>query len=100
MRNAFPPERHSFVCQCCGRTIVTAIDGLFANPAVGSPRRFCSPACRQAAWRRRRQGVEENTPPQRQGGRARRLRPDPQAIPALPSDKEVNTTTDTEPHHH
>jgi len=97
MRNAFQPDRHSFVCQCCGRTIVTAIDGLFANPAVGTPRRFCSPACRQAAWRRRHQDVDENTPPQRQGGRSRRLRPDPPATDDLPSHQEVTAKTNNDP---
>ena len=46
MRNAYgspegEPERTSFVCACCGRTIVTAIEGLYYNPAVGSKQRFC-----------------------------------------------------------
>ncbi len=36
--------------------------------------RFCSPACRQAAWRRRQAGVSESTPRQLSGGRSRRLR--------------------------
>lgn len=27
--------------------------GLFTDPAVGRPRRYCSDACRQAAYRQR-----------------------------------------------
>ena len=67
------PSRTSFVCACCARTIVTAIEGLFYNPPVGSKRRFCDPACRQAAWRRRKAGVLEATALQRRGGRSRGL---------------------------
>jgi len=67
------PRRTSFVCACCGRTIVTAIEGLFYNPPVGSKRRFCGPACRQAAWRRRQAGVPEATALQKRGGRSRGL---------------------------
>jgi len=67
------PEREVFSCECCGRDTVIAVAGLFSNPRPGSPRRFCSPACRQAAYRRRRAGVNESTPAQRQGGRNRRL---------------------------
>ena len=78
MRNASPgPRRHTITCQCCGRTIVTAVEELFVNPAVGSPQRFCGAACRQAAWRRRRAGTPENTPLQRRGGRSRSLRTEP-----------------------
>jgi hypothetical protein len=81
MRNAYggparreeEPQRTSFVCACCGRTITTAVEGLYYNPPVGSKRRFCDPACRQAAWRRRRAGASENIPLQRKGGRSRRL---------------------------
>lgn len=61
------------MCECCGRDTVTAVEGLFRVPQTGSPRRFCSPACRQAAYRRRRAGVTELTPAQRQGGRNRNL---------------------------
>ena len=67
------PTRKVSVCECCGRDTVTAVEGVFRNPQPGSPRRFCSPACRQAAYRRRRAGVTESTPAQRQGGRNRRL---------------------------
>jgi len=67
------PGRTSFVCGCCGRTVVTAVDGRFYNPPVGSKQRFCDSACRQAAWRRRKAGVAEASPLQRRGGRARRL---------------------------
>jgi len=76
MRNASPPEKRiSFVCACCRRTVVTAVEGLFYNPAVGSTQRFCSQACRQAAWRRRRAGIAEDAPLQYHGGRSRHLRP-------------------------
>jgi hypothetical protein len=68
------PAREVSRCDCCGRQTVTAVDGLFRNPKPGSPRRFCSPACRQAAYRRRRAGVAESTRPQRSGGRDRSLR--------------------------
>ncbi|MDA8301192.1 MAG: hypothetical protein M0005_06525 [Actinomycetota bacterium] len=70
------PRRTEFVCACCQRTITTAIEGLFYNPPVGSPQRFCSPSCRQAGWRRRRAGAPEATPLQWRGGRSRRLRHD------------------------
>jgi hypothetical protein len=65
--------RTSFVCACCGRTVVTTIEGSFYNPPVGSKRRFCDAACRQAAWRRRKVGAPEATPLQRGGGRSRGL---------------------------
>lgn len=49
MRNAYgaparpegEPQRTSFVCACCGRTVVTVVEGLYYNAAVGSQRRFC-----------------------------------------------------------
>ena len=76
MRNASePPRRRGLICASCGTYTVTAVDGLFSNPRVGSPQRFCSPACRIAVWRRRRAGVSEATPRQRTGGRSRRLSP-------------------------
>jgi len=67
--------REACRCQCCGRDIVTSVEGLFSNPQPGSARRFCDPACRQAAYRRRRAGVAETTAAQRKGGRNRTLRP-------------------------
>ena len=70
------PTRTSFACACCGRQIVTAVEGLFYDAPVGSERRFCDPACRQAAWRRRKAGVAEATPLQRAGGRGRGLAKD------------------------
>jgi hypothetical protein len=78
MRNALPatPDglaRSGVTCQACGHVVVTSIQGLYDNPAVGSPQRFCSPACRQAAWRRRRAGVAEDAPRQHWGGRRRKL---------------------------
>jgi hypothetical protein len=75
MRYASDPVRHGYHCAACGRLVVTAIDGLFQNPDVGSPTRFCDPSCRQAAYRRRRAGAPENTPRQLTGGRNRRLAP-------------------------
>ncbi len=69
------PAREGFTCDSCGRFIVTAVDGLWSAPTVGSPRRFCDPACRQAAYRRRRAGVAEDTPRQATGGRSRHLTP-------------------------
>ena len=35
------PDHYGFTCPVCARFIVTAVDGLWRNPAVGSPRRFC-----------------------------------------------------------
>jgi hypothetical protein len=67
------PAREVSRCQCCGADTVITVEGLFSNPKTGSPRRFCSPACRQAAYRRRRAGVAEDTRPQRSGGRDRSL---------------------------
>jgi hypothetical protein len=77
MRNASDlPARYGFVCASCGTLTVTAVEGLFSNPRVGSAQRFCSPACRVAAWRRRRAGAPEDTARQHTGGRTRRLQPD------------------------
>jgi len=73
MRDASEPARHGYHCAACGWFTLTAIDGLFYNPAVGSPARFCSASCRQAAYRRRRSGVGEDTPRQLTGGRTRHL---------------------------
>jgi hypothetical protein len=66
-------DPEGFTCPVCGRFIVTAIDGLWRTPRAGSPRRFCDPACRQAAYRRRRADVAETTPRQTAGGRNRHL---------------------------
>ncbi len=78
------------VTQCNGATGAgcngAIRQGLWANPRVGSPRRFCDPACRQAAYRRRRAGVAEDTPRQVTGGRDRRL-----TDPSIASGKEVTT---------
>ena len=68
------PARDVSRCECCGADTVIAVEGVFTNPRPGSPRRFCSPACRQAAYRRRRAGAGEDAPLQRSGGRDRRLR--------------------------
>ena len=75
------PAREVSVCECCGRESVIAVEGLFRNPKAGSPQRFCSPACRQSAYRRRRAGASEATPAQRQGGRNRRLQPIEEVTP-------------------
>jgi hypothetical protein len=81
MRDALPPgpggqPRTGFSCQSCGQLVITAVEGLFASPARGSRRRFCTPACRQAAYRRRHASVAENQPRQHTGGRTRRLNQD------------------------
>lgn len=68
------PAREISRCERCGADTVIAVEGLFRNPEPGSPRRFCSPACRQAAYRRRRAGVAETTPAQPTGGRNRNLK--------------------------
>lgn len=72
-RPAAEPVREGIVCAGCGSFSVHAVAGVFRNPQPGSPRRFCSPACRQSAHRRRRAGLAENTPRQHRGGRRRRL---------------------------
>jgi hypothetical protein len=82
MRDALPPNpaghaRAGFTCQACGQVIITDVEGLFHNPTRGSTQRFCTPACRQAAYRRRNAGTTENAPRQRTGGRTRRLTKDP-----------------------
>jgi hypothetical protein len=94
------PARSELTCACCGKTIITAIEGLYYNPPVGSPQRFCSPACRQAAWRRRRAGVDETAPSQLTGGRSRSLRqqnPPHHHHEPLLSEQEVITAKD-QPH--
>jgi hypothetical protein len=83
MRNALPPNRsglprYGFTCQACRQVITTEITGLFTNPNRGNTQRFCSPACRQAAHRRRRAGVAEDQPRQHTGGRTRKLNKDQQ----------------------
>jgi len=78
MRDALPPSPHGLArtggyCEACGGLVVTAVETLFTNPRRGSSQRFCSPRCRQRAYRRRRAGVGETTPVQQAGGRGRRL---------------------------
>lgn len=80
------PGREGFTCSVCGRFITTALEGFWATPKAGSPRRFCDPACRQAAYRRRRAGLPEDSPLQITGGRDRRL-----TGPSAASGKEVTT---------
>jgi hypothetical protein len=72
MRDASPEGFH---CACCRRFIPTALPGLSRAPRTGSPQRFCSPGCRQAAYRRRRAGVPEDVPLAHRGGGRRRLAP-------------------------
>jgi hypothetical protein len=79
------PAPEGFTCPVCGRFIVTAIDGFWSTPTSGSPRRFCDPACRQAAYRRRRAGVTEATPRQTTGGRNRHLSPNKKEQPLPPN---------------
>ena len=69
------PEPVGFVCPPCGRWIATGVDGLVLWAGTGSARRFCSPSCRQAAYRRRQAGVAEDLPLQLAGGRDRSLQP-------------------------
>ncbi len=81
MRDALPPApggqpRTGFTCQACGHVVITAVEGLFTNPNRGSHQRFCSPACRQAAYRRRHADVAEDSPRQHTGGRSRQLKQD------------------------
>lgn len=78
MRDALPEgpgglARSGLICECCGRVVVTTVEGVFSNPAVGSVQRFCSASCRQPAYRRRLSGVAEDLPRQRTAGRGRRL---------------------------
>lgn len=82
LRDASPagPRRGSpegqpagFICPPCGRFVATDLDGVAWRARTGSLPRFCSPACRQAAFRRRRAGVDEGLRLQREGGRNRSL---------------------------
>jgi hypothetical protein len=77
MRDTSRSQRYGFVCAACGRFNVTAVEGLFSRTRAGSPQRFCDHACRQAAYRRRRAGVNEDTPLQRKAGPSRRMKPLP-----------------------
>ena len=81
-----PPTPQGIVCAGCGHFSVHTVPGLFTNPQTGSPRRFCSPACRQAAHRRRRAGVPEDTARQHHGGRGRHLPPTPPPGDPAPDD--------------
>jgi len=76
--------RETLLCQCCGRSVTISIEGVFRNPQPGSPRRFCDPACRQAAYRRRRAGVDEAVTLQRSGGRGRGLKRVEEVRPTKP----------------
>ena len=71
--NRFGEPPTGFACARCGRQIVTSIAGVPARRAARSPQRFCSPACREAARRRRRAEVPENAPLQPDGGGTRSL---------------------------
>lgn len=79
------PARELFHCPSCDRDIVTAIKGLLSYRKSGSPQRFCSASCRQAAYRRRKAGVAETMPGQFTGGRNRRLEAAEEVTPRLPS---------------
>src|SRR5579875_1182692 len=70
------PRPLGFVCPPCGRFVATVVEGVVSRAERGSPPRFCSPACRQAAYRRRRAGVAEDVPLQPTGGRDRSLKRD------------------------
>ena len=85
------PRRTEFACARCQRTVTTAIEGLFYNPRVGSPQCFCSPSCRQAAWRCRRAAAPKATALRWRGERSRRLSQDgsaPQGEGAGPEPKD------------
>ena len=62
-----------FTCPPCGRFTRTEVDGVAIRSRTGSPTRFCSPGCRQAAYRRRRAGIRESERLQHDGGRNRSL---------------------------
>lgn len=62
-----------FVCPPCNRFVRTDLDGVLLRSRTGSKPRFCSPGCRQAAYRRRRAGVGEDAPLQHEGGAKRSL---------------------------
>lgn len=62
-----------FICPPCDRFVRTDVDGVVQRARTGSPPRFCSPGCRQAAFRRRRAGVDEGVRLQQRGGRNRSL---------------------------
>lgn len=81
------PVREGFQCASCGRFNVTGVAGLFATRRAGSAQRFCDPACRQAAYRRRRARVDEDTPRQPTGGRSRRLNASPDHNAGHPPNK-------------
>ena len=67
-------RRVGYICPPCGRFIATEVDGWSLRATRGSPPRFCSPSCRQAAYRRRQAGVAEDVALQLSGGRGRSLR--------------------------
>lgn len=84
MRNAFPLppngdglNRTGFQCRSCDRVIVLSVEGIIHHTPRGTAQRFCTPACRQAAYRRRQAHAPENTPAQHHGGRGRKLNPQP-----------------------
>jgi hypothetical protein len=66
-------KRAGFICPPCGRFVPTEVDGIVLRAGTGSPPRFCSPGCRQAAYRRRQAGVAEDVALQLRGGRDRSL---------------------------
>jgi hypothetical protein len=66
-------QRAGFTCPPCGRFVLREVEGVVLRASTGSPSRFCSPACRQAAYRRRRAGVGEDVALQVRGGRGRSL---------------------------
>jgi len=75
MRDASPaPVRKGVTCASCGTFRLIAIEGLFSTPPSVHRSGSAQPACRQAAWRRRRAGVAEDVPRQTTGGRSRNLR--------------------------
>ncbi len=67
------PPRQVFHCAACGREVLIWVEGIYARATVGSAHRFCDPACRQRAYRRRKAGVAEDSAAQLAGGRRRSL---------------------------
>jgi hypothetical protein len=73
-KTASAGARAGFICPPCGRFVPTVVEGMVLRVERGSPPRFCSPGCRQAAYRRRQAGVAEDVALQPGGGRDRSLK--------------------------
>lgn len=58
-----PPMQAGRLCAACGEPLQVS--------GRGRPRRFCGAVCRERAFRRREQGVDESMPAELRGGRHR-----------------------------